>query len=96
MNHPVIIKGTKSGIIVHLKEELPFEELKEKVCEKFKSSADFLGDAQIALSFEGRKLSDEEQLELVDCITENSLKSSVSLTTTQSGRRISAVHWKKS
>ena len=72
MNHPVIIKGTKSGIIVHLKEELPFEELKEKVCEKFKSSADFLGDAQIALSFEGRKLDDEEQLELVDCITENS------------------------
>lgn len=72
MNHPVIIKGTKSGIIVHLKEELPFEELKEKVCEKFKSSSDFLGDAQIALSFEGRKLNDEEQLELVDCITENS------------------------
>ncbi len=72
MNHPVIIKGTKSGIIVHLKEELPFEELKEKVCEKFKSSSDFLGDAQIALSFEGRKLDDDEQLELVDCITENS------------------------
>lgn len=72
MNHPVIIKGTKSGIIVHLSNELPFGELKEKVCDKFKTSSDFLGDAQIALSFEGRKLSDEEQLILVDCITENS------------------------
>ena len=72
MNHPVIIKGTKSGIIVHLSDELPFEELREKVCEKFRSSADFLGEAQIALSFEGRRLSDEEQLILVDCITENS------------------------
>lgn len=72
MKNPVIIKGTKSGIIVHLKEDLPFEELKEKVCEKFKASADFLGSAQIALSFEGRKISDEEQLELVGCITENS------------------------
>ncbi len=72
MNHPVIIKGTKSGIIVHLSDELPFEELKEKVCEKFKSSADFLGEAQIALSFEGRTLSDEEQLTLVECITDNS------------------------
>lgn len=72
MNHPVIIKGTKSGIIVHLSDEIPFGELKEKVCDKFKTSSDFLGDAQIALSFEGRKLSDEEQLILVDCITENS------------------------
>lgn len=72
MNQPVIIKGTKSGIIVHLNEKLPFEELKEKVCEKFQSSADFLGDAQIALSFEGRKLNDSEQSILVDCIAENS------------------------
>lgn len=72
MKNPVIIKGTKSGIIVHLSEELPFGELKEKVCEKFRTSSDFLGNAQIALSFEGRKLSDEEQLCLVSCITENS------------------------
>lgn len=72
MNNPVIIKGTKSGIIVHLSAELPFEELEEKVCEKFKSSADFLGSAQIALSFEGRTLNDDEQVRLVNCITENS------------------------
>lgn len=72
MNNPVIIKGTKSGIIVHLDSEIPFGTLKEKVCEKFKSSAEFLGSAQIALSFEGRKLSDEEQFTLVNCITENS------------------------
>lgn len=72
MKNPVIIKGTKSGIIVHLSDEIPFEELKEKVCEKFKASADFLGNAQIALSFEGRKISDEEQMELVGCISEHS------------------------
>lgn len=72
MKNPVIIKGTKSGIIVHLSDEISFEELKEKVCEKFKASADFLGNAQIALSFEGRKISDEEQLELVGCISEHS------------------------
>ncbi|MCM1244232.1 MAG: septum site-determining protein MinC [Roseburia sp.] len=72
MKNPVIIKGTKSGIIVHLDDKMPFGELKEKVCEKFKTSSDFLGSAQIALSFEGRKLSDEEQLALVSCITENS------------------------
>ena len=72
MKNPVIIKGTKSGIIVHLSDELPFDQLKEKVCEKFAASADFLGNAQIALSFEGRDVSDKEQLILVDCITKHS------------------------
>ncbi len=72
MNNPVVIKGNKSGIVVHLDDKLPFEELEEKVCEKFKNSADFLGEAQIALSFEGRKLSEKEQFVLVDCITNNS------------------------
>ncbi len=72
MNNPVMIKGTKSGIIVQLSDKLEFGDLKEKVCEKFKESSDFLGNAQIALSFAGRKLSDEEQMELVECISENS------------------------
>ncbi len=72
MKNPVVIKGNKSGITVHLDESLPFEELEQKVCEKFKSSADFLGDTQIALSFSGRKLSENEQFKLVECITEHS------------------------
>ncbi len=72
MKNPVVIKGTKSGIIVHLSDELSFSELMEKVREKFRSSAGFLGNAQIALSFEGRTLNDDDQLKLVDCITENS------------------------
>lgn len=72
MKNPVIIKGTKSGLIVHLSDQIPFDELKKNVCEKFKSSADFLGNSQIALSFEGRRLTDDEQLILVECITEHS------------------------
>lgn len=71
MKNSVVIKGTKSGIIVHLSDEIPFDELEKDVCEKFKSSADFLGNAQIALSFEGRKLSDDEQLSLVNIISTN-------------------------
>ncbi len=72
MKNPVVIKGTKSGIVVHLSADIPFDELKEKVCEKFKASASFLGNAQIALSFQGRSISDSEQFELVECITKNS------------------------
>ena len=72
MNQPVVIKGNKSGLIVHLDEELEFSQLKEKVEEKFETSSDFLGSAQIALAFEGRQLSEEEKYELMECIREHS------------------------
>ena len=45
MNQPVVIKGNKSGLIVHLDDKMEFPELKEKVEEKFASSSDFLGAA---------------------------------------------------
>lgn len=72
MNNSVIIKGTKSGIIVVLDGAMDFKELKENVAVKFKESAKFLGNAAMALSFEGRQLSNEEQRELLDVINENS------------------------
>ena len=72
MGTPVVIKGTKSGIIVVLDKKLPFEELEQCVAKKFNESADFLGNAQVAVSFEGRKCSDEEEIRLMNCITENS------------------------
>lgn len=72
MNNSVIIKGTKSGIIVVLDDAMDFEELKEKVAVKFKESAKFLGNASMVLSFEGRKLSDAQQRELLNVISENS------------------------
>ena len=66
MNQPAVIKGNKSGLIVHLDEEVEFSQLKEKVEEKFETSSDFLGSAQIALAFEGRQLSEEEKYELME------------------------------
>ena len=56
----VIIKGTKSGIILVLDDTIDFESLKLQVAEKFSQSATFLGNATIALSFEGRELTEEE------------------------------------
>jgi len=72
MDNSVIIKGLNNGIIVVLDPNIEFELLKEKVSKKFKDSSKFLGNAQVALSFEGRKLSDEEQLELLQIISEQS------------------------
>lgn len=67
-----MIKGTKSGIIVVLDSSLDFGSLKEAVAEKFSSSSDFLGNATMAISFEGRNLTNEEQREILDIINENS------------------------
>lgn len=70
MNNPVIIKGNKFGIIVVLDTEMPFDELKEKIAEKFRESSKFFDKAQMALSFEGRKLTSEEQREILNIIAE--------------------------
>lgn len=70
--HAVIIKSNKYGITIVLDRQLPFEELKEKIAEKFRESADFFGSVQMAVSLEGRVLSEEEQWEILEIITENS------------------------
>lgn len=72
MNNSVMIKGNKYGIVVVLDDTLDFSELKEIIAEKFKESNKFFGDAKMALSFEGRKLSIDEQREILDIIHENS------------------------
>lgn len=71
MNNSVIIKGNKYGIIVVLGSDLPFEELKLVIAEKFKESSKFFENAKMAISFEGRMLSNEEQREVLDIIAEN-------------------------
>lgn len=71
MDNSVVIKANSSGIIVILDDVLPFGELKERIAKKFKESADFLGNAQIVLALRGRKLSDDEQRQVLDIIAEN-------------------------
>ena len=72
MKNSVVIKGNKYGIIVVLDKELPFEELKEEIAAKFRDSAKFLGEASMGITFHGRDLSDEEMIEVLDIISENS------------------------
>lgn len=71
MNNSVIIKGNKYGIIVVLSPEEDFEVIKLLMAEKFKESSKFFEKAKMAISFEGRKLTNEEQKELLDIINEN-------------------------
>lgn len=72
MDNSVIIKGNPHGIVVVLDAEMPFSDLKEKIITKFKDSSKFLGNAQMAISFEGRKLNDIEQRDILDIIAEYS------------------------
>ena len=72
MKNSVVIKGNKYGIIVILDKDVPFDELKTMVTDKFKESAKFWGKASLGISFEGRELTDSEQFELIEIIQDNS------------------------
>lgn len=69
---PVVIKGNKSGIRIVLDENLPFDELMEEVKNTFQNSASFLGEAQVAVSFAGRKLTEEQESLLLQNIADYS------------------------
>lgn len=71
MKEKVVLKGTKSGIILVLDENTDYETLKTAVAEKFEKSANFLGKADKAILFQGKKLTDEQKVEIIDIIHEN-------------------------
>lgn len=72
MKNSVVIKGNKYGIIVVLDKEIPFDELKAAVKDKFSESASFWGENSMGVSFEGRELNDAQKFELIEIIQENS------------------------
>ena len=72
MKNPVIIKSFKNGLSIYLDEEMPFSELLNEVAIKFKESAHFFKDASMVISFEGRKLSEVEERQLISMISANS------------------------
>ncbi len=72
MNQSVVIKANNFGIMVVLEPDIPFEELKKDVAAKFAESSKFLGDASMALGFDGRELTVDEEKQLLDVIAKNS------------------------
>ena len=72
MKNSVVIKSFPSGIVLHLDPDLPFDQLLADVGEKFRESSSFFKDAKMALSLKGRVLSDFEELQILDAITQNS------------------------
>lgn len=66
MSQPVILKSNRYGINLVLDDKIPFKELLSAILEKFKESEKFFKNADMAISFEGRDLSNEEQYTIID------------------------------
>lgn len=72
MQQPVVLKSNKYGINLILNDDMEFKELLQCIVDKFKESEGFFKNAKMAISFEGRKLTQEEEFQIVEAITENS------------------------
>lgn len=70
MNHTIRIKNTSGGMTVYLSAEPEFDVLLSEIRKKFGESARFFGNVQTILSLEGRELTEEEEAQIVDAITE--------------------------
>lgn len=72
MKNSVVIKSFPNGIVLHLDPDMDFEKLIIDVADKFHESSSFFKDAKMALSIKGRILTDQEEEQILDAISENS------------------------
>ena len=71
MKDKVRIKSFSKGLIVQMDDQLSVEELLAEISVKFEEARGFFGRETVALSFSGRKLSEEEELQVMDTIQEH-------------------------
>ena len=71
MSQPVIIKSNKYGLNLILDPDVPFPELLGHITKKFLESENFFKNARMAISFEGRELTREEEYQIIDTISQN-------------------------
>lgn len=72
MKNAVILKSFQNGISIYLDENVPFESLIQEISIKFKEANKFFGDVKMALSIEGRIVSEAEEIQIIQTIHQNS------------------------
>lgn len=72
MSQAVVLKSNRYGINLILDKDMEFSELLEAIAAKFQESENFFKDAQLAVSFEGRELTQEQEYQIIETITGNS------------------------
>lgn len=68
----VIFKGVPNGILIILDSQISFEDLKIALNKKVVQAKDFFEGANISITFKGRDLSENEELELLEVIAKKS------------------------
>lgn len=69
MNRLVTIKSNKYGLLIRLQSEVPFQELLAEVNRIFSDTVKFFHHAKLAVSFEGRILTKDEEHQLIEMIS---------------------------
>ncbi len=72
MKDAVVIKSYQNGINLIMREDVPFEQVTEELAARLSGSRGFFGNADVALSYEGRRLEHGQELALVDVIRRSS------------------------
>lgn len=72
MQDCVLIKSFQNGITLVLNEEAEFQDILEEIRFKFSEAKNFFGKASMALAIEGRKLSEMEEICILDAVREHS------------------------
>ena len=72
MKNSVILKSFPKGILIILDGTISFQELLADIAAKFREADGFFKDASVAISIEGRELTEEQEREILDAITQNS------------------------
>lgn len=71
MKENVVIKSYQNGINLILDAETPFPELLDEIGYKFHESGKFFGNSRMALSMDGRPLTETEEMQILETIREN-------------------------
>ncbi|MBO5033851.1 MAG: septum site-determining protein MinC [Lachnospiraceae bacterium] len=72
MKNSVILKSFSGGISVILDSAISFDELLEDIAAKFREADTFFKNASVAVSLEGRELTEQQEREVLGAITQNS------------------------
>lgn len=71
-DNSVVFKGHQNGILLILDDKIGFDSLKEALKKKVLDARDFFEGANTAITFKGRNLTENEELELLDIVSKNS------------------------
>ena len=72
MKDAVLIKSFPNGINLVMREDAEMDEILRELAAKFSEARNFFGTSSMALSMEGRKLTEQEEIHILETIRENS------------------------